>query len=278
MTSHFLSDQGTFDGLSSRLWHDPGRTRQITFACLALTDQFPGIATVLGTLPVYSVVIDGEAVVLNEQGKSDFGALQAVLGRKGRGSADQAVLFAFDLLFLDGHDLRSWKLEGRRDAQESLIEPGSRRVMLSEELEGDGRTIWAHACRYGLEGIVSKRRDAPYRSGRRNKWRKIKCVLSDTFVVIGYETTDGRQPRKHSAGRRAGRDSSPCSWRRIRARCRKRAGNQGATRSPNRQKAADRRPEGEKRRLDDAGDPRRSRVPRTDVERPAPPSIIQRRS
>ena len=113
------------------------------------------------------------------------------MGIKGRGSADQAVLYAFDLLFLDGHDLRPWKLEGRRDALESVMDFTSRTIMLSEEIEGDGPTIFKHACDHGLEGIVSKRRDAPYRSGRRDEWRKTKCVQSDTFVVIGYETTAG---------------------------------------------------------------------------------------
>ncbi len=146
----------------------------------------------MGALPIHSAVIDGEAVVLDEAGRSDFGALQAALGKMGRGTADRAVLYAFDLLFLDAHDLRPWKLEERRDALESIVDLASPTVMLSEEIEGDGPTIWAHACRHGLEGIVSKRRDAPYRSGRRDEWRKTKCIQSDTFVVIGYETTVGR--------------------------------------------------------------------------------------
>jgi bifunctional non-homologous end joining protein LigD len=70
------------------------------------TGRFPAIARALAALPIHSAVIDGEAVGINEQGLSDFGALQAALGIKGRGSADKAVLYAFDLLFLDGHDLR----------------------------------------------------------------------------------------------------------------------------------------------------------------------------
>ena len=180
-----------WDGYRISVYVDHGRVTIRTRRGHDWTNRFPAIAQAVGALPIHSAVIDGEAVVLDEAGRSDFGALQAALGRMGRGSADQAVLYAFDLLFLDGHDLRPWKLEGRRDALEFVFSLTSATVMLSEEIEGDGPTIWAHACRHGLEGIVSKRRDAPYRSGRRDEWRKTKCVHSDTFVVIGYETTDG---------------------------------------------------------------------------------------
>ena len=181
-----------WDGYRISVYIDEGKVTVRTRRGHDWTDRFPAIARALGALPIHNAVIDGEAVVLDEAGRSDFGALQAALGKMGRGTADRAVLYAFDLLFLDGHDLRPWKLEGRRDALESILDHTSRTVMLSEEIEGDGPTIWAHACRHGLEGIVSKRRDAPYVSGRRDEWRKTKCVLSDTFVVIGYELTDGR--------------------------------------------------------------------------------------
>ncbi|WP_244622607.1 non-homologous end-joining DNA ligase [Microvirga brassicacearum] len=155
------------------------------------TDRFPAIAAAMAALPVHSAVIDGEAVVLDAEGRSDFGALQAALGIKGRLAADVAVFYAFDLLFLDGHDLRPWKLEGRRDALEAVLDPTSRTIMLSVEIEGDGPTIFRHACNHGLEGIVSKRRDKPYTSGRVKEWLKTKCIQSDTFFVIGYEKTAG---------------------------------------------------------------------------------------
>ena len=180
-----------WDGYRVSAYIDNGQVTIRTRRGHDWTDRFPAIARALGELPIHSAVIDGEAVVTNEQGLSDFGALQAALGVKGRASPDQAVLYAFDLLFLDGHDLRPWKLEGRRDALELIMDFNSRTVLLSEEIEGDGPTIFKHACDHGLEGIVSKRRDAPYRSGRRDEWRKTKCVQSDTFVVIGYETTAG---------------------------------------------------------------------------------------
>ena len=182
-----------WDGYRLSAYLDDGKVTIRTRNGHDWTARFPTIADALRELRTHSAVIDGEAVVLDEQGRSDFGALQAALGNKGRGTApaDRAVFYAFDLLFLDGHDLRPWKLDERRDALETVLDHTSTTVMLSEEIEGDGPTIFAHACAHGLEGIVSKRRDAPYRSGRRDEWRKTKCVMSDTFFVVGYEKTDG---------------------------------------------------------------------------------------
>jgi bifunctional non-homologous end joining protein LigD len=153
------------------------------------THRFPAIAAALIKLPVRNAAIDGEAVVLDDEGRSTFSGLQAELGgRGGRRIADKAALYAFDLMFLDGHDLRPWKLEARREALEMLLGRTSSSLLFSEEVEGEGPAIFEHSCRLGLEGIVSKLRDAPYRSGRRDEWRKTKCVQSDTFYVIGYET------------------------------------------------------------------------------------------
>lgn len=179
-----------WDGYRVSAYVDSGQVTIRTRRGHDWTARFPGIAHALADLPLHSAVIDGEAVVLDEEGRSDFSALQVELG-KGRTAAYRAALYAFDLLFLDGHDLRDWKLENRRDALESIIGTSDWPLLLSEEIEGDGPTIFAHACKHRLEGIVSKRRDAPYRSGRRDEWRKIKCVQSGTFLVIGYEKTGG---------------------------------------------------------------------------------------
>jgi bifunctional non-homologous end joining protein LigD len=139
----------------------------------------------VAALPVRSAVIDGEVVVLDERGRSNFGDLQAAMTR---GGGRQAVMFAFDLLFYDGMDLRPWKLDARRAVLEGLIGDGhGTALVLSQEFEGHGGDIFAHACRLGLEGIVSKRRDRPYRSGKCEDWVKTKCVMSDEFVIIGYQ-------------------------------------------------------------------------------------------
>ena len=151
------------------------------------TARFPTIAAGLTRLKIRSAVIDGEAVVLDDRGRSNFAELQADLTRHG---SSRAVLYAFDLLFLDGEDLRAKPLEERRAALGGILPTGGA-VILSEEFAGAGADLFRIADEHGLEGIVSKRLDKPYRSGRRLEWLKTKCVHSDTFVVIGYQPTSG---------------------------------------------------------------------------------------
>ncbi len=100
------------------------------------------------------------------------------------------MLYAFDLLFLDGEDLRAKPLEDRRAGLGGII-PAGGAVVMSEAYAGAGADLFRIACEHELEGIVSKRLDKPYRSGRRLEWLKTKCVQSDAFVVIGYQPTSG---------------------------------------------------------------------------------------
>ena len=151
------------------------------------TKRFPTIATAAARLKVRSAVIDGEAVILDEKGRSSFAELQADLDRHG---SQRAVLYAFDLLFLDGEDLRKQPLEERRLALAGII-PKRSAILLSEEFTGAGADLFKTACEHELEGIVSKRMDKPYRSGRRTEWLKTKCVQSGTFVIIGYQPGTG---------------------------------------------------------------------------------------
>ncbi len=126
--------------------------------------------------------------MLDAQGRASFSALEADLA----GGGKRAVLYAFDCLFLDGHDLRGLPLSERREALERLIgRPKSGAILFSEEFEGDGAEFFTLACAHELEGIVSKRADLPYRSGRSQDWLKVKCVQSDAFLIIGYQP-DGR--------------------------------------------------------------------------------------
>ena len=127
-------------------------------------------------LKVRSVTIDGEGVVCGPDGVTDFNRLRAALGRKG---SRQAFLYAFDLLELDGIDLRREPWETRRATLTSVLRQPVHGVRLCEHIEGtDGMTVFGHACRRGLEGIVAKRRDRPYRSGRSPDWVKIKNPAS----------------------------------------------------------------------------------------------------
>ena len=97
------------------------------------------------------------------------------------------MLYAFDLLFLDGHDMREWSLANLVAALETIGGPKSPAVLLNEGYDGSGADLFAKAREHGLEGIVSKSRETPYRFGRRDEWLKTKCVRDGTFVVIGYQ-------------------------------------------------------------------------------------------
>ncbi len=112
----------------------------------------------------------------------DFSALQDALST---GRTDRLIFYAFDLLYLDGYDLRLAPLVARKSALEAIIiAPGA--VRYSEHFEEDGSRLLSHVCRLGLEGVVSKIRNAPYRSGRVKSWIKSKCFNRQEFVVAGY--------------------------------------------------------------------------------------------
>jgi bifunctional non-homologous end joining protein LigD len=136
------------------------------------TDRVPAIAEALQALRVKSATIDGEGVVCGEGGVSDFDRLRAAVGRMG---SRDAILMAFDLLEIDGENMRPCEWHVRRATLRSLLKRSGLGIRLSEHFEGgDGATVFAHACKLGLEGIVAKRRDRPYRSGRSHDWIKVK--------------------------------------------------------------------------------------------------------
>ncbi len=132
-----------------------------------------------------SAIIDGEAVVVDERGRSRFGDIQAALAR--RGSGNDILLYAFDLLYFDGLDIRHWPLRNRRAILEGLLAGERGAVAISEEFEVPGEAAFKVACEYGLEGIVSKRRGRPYTSAKGADRGKTKCVSTDKFVIIGHQ-------------------------------------------------------------------------------------------
>jgi bifunctional non-homologous end joining protein LigD len=129
-------------------------------------------------LKVSPIIIDGEAVVVGEDGRSDFDKLH------GQGHDHAVVLHAFDLIALDGEDLRREPLEVRKATLASVLAKAGAGLRFNEHIEADGPTVFAHACRMGLEGIVSKRRDLPYRSGRSKCWVKVKNPASPAMLRI----------------------------------------------------------------------------------------------
>jgi bifunctional non-homologous end joining protein LigD len=130
------------------------------------TDRFPRIAEAVRKLPAESALIDGEAVVLRPHGHCDFAALRT------RAGGELASFVAFDLLGLDGDDLRQRPLEERREALPRLV-AGVDAIRFSEAVAAEGATVLAHACKLGFEGIMSKRVGSRYRSGPSRNW--LKC-------------------------------------------------------------------------------------------------------
>ncbi|MDK1386399.1 non-homologous end-joining DNA ligase [Sinorhizobium sp. 8-89] len=177
-----------WDGYRLAVHVEPGRIRIITRGGYDWTERFPLIAADARRLAVKTAILDGEAVVLDDKGRSDFGMLQRALGR--RPSAHEAgaiVLYAFDLLYLDGRDLRRDPLRERRRLLEPLVAGREGAIRLSEEVEADGDEFFRVACAHGLEGIIAKHLEKPYRSGRGDWWQKITCRRRDSFVIVGYE-------------------------------------------------------------------------------------------
>jgi bifunctional non-homologous end joining protein LigD len=152
------------------------------------TNRFPAIRDAALQLPVRAALLDGEAVV-EVNGVSDFSALQAALGARdgpGHKAAIEAVFYAFDLLHLNGVDLQPAPLLKRKDALSELVAGLSGAIRHSEHLTEDGEALFRQASIMGLEGIISKRCDRPYRSGRGEDWLKIKCTQRQEFVIAGY--------------------------------------------------------------------------------------------
>ena len=142
------------------------------------------VAETLKTLKAPSAVIDGEVVVLDENGLSDFAKLQAGFDEK---NPTALTYYCFDLLHLDGHNLRNAKLTERKELLRSILEVADTDVVrFSEHLEMNGQEMFGEACRLGAEGIISKRDDAAYNSGRSATWMKTKCIRQQEFVVGGF--------------------------------------------------------------------------------------------
>ncbi|RVQ04160.1 non-homologous end-joining DNA ligase [Sinorhizobium meliloti] len=177
-----------WDGYRLAVHMEPGRVRVLTRGGYDWTERFPTIVDDARRLAVKTAILDGEAVVLDDQGRSDFGMLQRALGRLPSPYAAGAIAFyAFDLLYLDGRDLRRLPLHERRRLLEPLVAGREGAIRLSEEVQADGDEFFRVACEHGLEGIIAKHVEKPYRSGRGEWWQKITCKRRDSFVIVGFE-------------------------------------------------------------------------------------------
>ena len=199
-----------WDGYRLAIHVDQLRSKVLTRGGHDWTSRFQHLADAAAQLGHETMILDGEGVVLDADGKSDFGMLQKALGgRGGRRFAHEAIFYAFDILYLDGRDLRALPLTERREILKQVISADPTGIIrLSEEVDAAGDDFFRIACEHGLEGIIAKRLDAPYRSGRHREWQKIKCVQSESFQVVGYEPSDamrGAIGRLLLAARKGGR-------------------------------------------------------------------------
>jgi bifunctional non-homologous end joining protein LigD len=180
-----------FDGYRVQLRVEGGKATLKTRKGLDWTDKFKMIAREAGTLP--DVLIDGEIVALDHNGAPDFSTLQAALSD---GKTEKLMFFAFDLLFAEAMDLRRLPLGERKAQLKQLLEARgksrTKQIRYVEHFETGGEAILQSACKLSLEGIVSKKLDAPYQSGRTESWTKAKCRAGQEVVLGGWKTTNGK--------------------------------------------------------------------------------------
>ncbi len=179
-----------FDGYRIAAELEGGTARLMSRSGKDWTSQFPSVAADVESLPAQSAILDGEVAVVEPDGTTSFQALQNALTGAGGGAL---VYFVFDLLHLEGYDLTGAALEDRKQALSRLMKagPAASGLRFSDHVEGEGDAFFASACRLGLEGIISKRRDARYEPGRGKSWLKVKCLKRQEFVIGGYTDPAG---------------------------------------------------------------------------------------
>jgi bifunctional non-homologous end joining protein LigD len=163
------------------------------------TNRFKKIASDAWHISAGSAIIDGEVVAPAPDGTTDFSVLQ----NEFKGRSTKIVMIAFDLLYLNGHDLRKLPLAERKALLKKLVDKTD--IQFSESFEVDGREMFKHACKTGLEGVVSKVRDSHYSSGRTNTWVKVTCAQRETLAIAGF-ALDGNKWDGLYVGRRNGAD------------------------------------------------------------------------
>ena len=176
-----------YDGYRALVAVAGGTAKVFTRSGLDWTDKFPGIAEAAAALPVGSALIDGEIVAFKD-GRPDFSTLKDAISHGGA-----MTLFAFDLLEHDGKSLAKQGNVVRKERLRGLVDGSDERLQFAEHIVGSGEQLFETMCREGYEGIVSKRADAPYAGKRTSDWLKIKCLLRQEFVIVGWLGSDKRR-------------------------------------------------------------------------------------
>jgi bifunctional non-homologous end joining protein LigD len=171
------------DGYRMAIRLAAGKVTMLTRRGLDWTARTTPIPAAAGKLKARNAYFDGEIAVLDDRGISSFGGLQEALSV---GDTRRMIYFAFDLLHLDGNDLTGLPLTERKATLERLLGRTSGPIRFSEHIEGYGEPFFTKACQAGLEGIVSKRVNARYRSGRVGDWLKTKCTMRQEVVIGGW--------------------------------------------------------------------------------------------
>jgi bifunctional non-homologous end joining protein LigD len=168
---------------------DHGQVRFWTRNRKDWTAKFPALGKAVKALRLKSAILDGEVVALDASGRASFQKLQQQINKN---SAAGLLFHVFDLVYIDGFDLTRCSLRERKQVLAELFEKVAETSPLrfSDHIEGNGAAFLKEACKFGLEGIVSKLADSPYESTRSRNWLKIKCLRRQEFVIAGYTLSD----------------------------------------------------------------------------------------
>ena len=177
-----------YDGYRTELLIEFGRCRAFTRRGFDWTEKCGPIVEAAGRLPVKSAIIDGEVLVMNDAGLSDFSTLRSAMRRQ----PERLIFVGFDLLHLNGKDIRSRPLMERRIELENLIGEASGTIQFSHHIACSGDAFYEAIDMMGVEGMVSKLASAPYRSGRTESWLKIKCYEETDYEIAGVLREPGR--------------------------------------------------------------------------------------
>lgn len=199
--------ENKYDGYLTQLVVEDGAARAFTRNGHDWTAKYGPIVAAANTLPCTSAIIDGELIVQDENGISDFAALRSAITK----APHRLLFFAFDLLHLNGHDLRDMILEDRRELLADLIEDRDP-IFLSSEFDGEGAAFFAVAEGKGLEGMVSKKKGSRYNGGETDLWVKTKAWLVEEFDVAGVKRGDDGLPMRFSAARASMSELRSCRY------------------------------------------------------------------
>src|SRR5712671_4518718 len=181
-----------YDGYRMHARLDHGKVQLLTRTGLDWTHKYTPIASALSSLPVKEAYLDGELCGVRPDGKTSFNLIQAA---SDTGKADALVFFLFDLFYLDGDAISSAPLLERKERLRGLLSYAGSSLQYSDHQIGRGPEFYGRACELSLEGIISKRADAPYAPSNRGLWVKVKCLNREEFVVVGWTDPEGSRPR-----------------------------------------------------------------------------------